>query len=348
MSSSPTVPTPTPASSVASTQTGLNTTAAEQSQAGSSTNQSNPYGNLTYSQTGTSSTGVPMYTATESLSPSQQGLYNTYTGTQQTAGNQAQNLLDTSGYGTQSAASAIGNETTGLTGQAMAQEQAYLQPTFSQQTSQLDSQLQNEGFNPGTPGYQQAMNGLLQSQNQTTTGFEASIEPQMFSQAESTYELPAELGGTLASLGAPTSPTSNFVSTPSLSVTPANYEGDVSTEEQEEMAAYQAQLQQSNAMMSGLFGLGSAALGGLAKGATTGGTSSLASSIFSDRRLKKDIKRVGVLDNGLPVYTFRFIDDPVEQLHMGLMAQDVEKVRPEAVIERNGFKAVYYDLATER
>lgn len=64
---------------------------------------------------------------------------------------------------------------------------------------------------------------------------------------------------------------------------------------------------------------------------------------FSDRRLKEDIERVGQLDNGLPVYRFRYRDGgPVI---IGLMADDVEKVAPEAVGERNGFKTVRYDVA---
>lgn len=343
MSSSPSVPAVPSPGGTANVQTGLNTTAAEQSQQGSGVNQVNPYGSLTYSQTGTGAGGVPLYTATTSLSPQQQGLLNTLTGTQQTAGTDAASLLAGANYGSQSPTAAIGNATTGLTQQAMAQEQAYLSPTFTQQTQQMDTQLKNQGLNPGTPGYQPAMNGLLQSQGQTTTGFLASIEPQMFSQATTEYQMPETMAGTLAALGAPTTPNASFVQTPQLSVTPANYEGDVATSDQANMAAYQAQLQQSNAMMSGLFGMGSAALGGLAKSGAL--TSLLGSAALSDCRLKTDIKRVGVLDNGLPVYTFRFINDPNKQVHMGLMAQDVEKVRPEAVVELNGFKAVYYDLA---
>lgn len=66
-------------------------------------------------------------------------------------------------------------------------------------------------------------------------------------------------------------------------------------------------------------------LGSLAQGAGALGGSGL----FSDRRLKEDIARVGVLDNGLPVYVYRFKGDP--RTFMGLMADEVEKIRPEAV-----------------
>ena len=64
--------------------------------------------------------------------------------------------------------------------------------------------------------------------------------------------------------------------------------------------------------------------------------------MMSDRRLKTDIKRVGTTDSGLPVYTYKYKGDNTTQ--MGVMAQDVEKVNPEAVAEFGGFKAVNYSL----
>jgi hypothetical protein len=64
---------------------------------------------------------------------------------------------------------------------------------------------------------------------------------------------------------------------------------------------------------------------------------------FSDRRVKEDIKRVGTLDNGLPVYTYRYVGSSIVQ--MGLMAQDVELVNPGAVGEIHGIKAVDYEKA---
>jgi hypothetical protein len=67
-------------------------------------------------------------------------------------------------------------------------------------------------------------------------------------------------------------------------------------------------------------------------------------SIFmaSDRRLKTDIQRVGTTNGGLPIYTYKYKGESVTQ--MGVMAQDVEKVNPEAVKEFGGYKAVNYSL----
>ena len=68
----------------------------------------------------------------------------------------------------------------------------------------------------------------------------------------------------------------------------------------------------------------------------------------SDVRLKHDIKRVGTAKNGLPIYTFKYKGDNAEQTHVGYMAQDVEKVHPEAVAkDQHGIRYVNYDKASE-
>ena len=85
---------------------------------------------------------------------------------------------------------------------------------------------------------------------------------------------------------------------------------------------------------------------GALSGSTT--TTTAPQSWFSsDARLKEDIKRVGTAKNGLPIYTFKYKGDDTEQTHTGYMAQDVEKVHPEAVGESNGFKTVNYEQASE-
>jgi Chaperone of endosialidase len=74
----------------------------------------------------------------------------------------------------------------------------------------------------------------------------------------------------------------------------------------------------------------------------------IAASIYknSDRRLKRDITQIGALNDGTPVYRFRYIDSP--KVHIGLMADEVEQFAPQAVIELGGFKLVDYGRATDR
>ncbi len=65
----------------------------------------------------------------------------------------------------------------------------------------------------------------------------------------------------------------------------------------------------------------------------------------SDRRLKKDIVPAGVHPGtGLPLYRFRYTDDP-EFLWLGVMSDDVRKVAPQAVrVGPGGFDQVGYGM----
>lgn len=68
---------------------------------------------------------------------------------------------------------------------------------------------------------------------------------------------------------------------------------------------------------------------------------------FSDRRMKHNIKTLGKTESGLPVYSFEykpeFKDIAGHGTFVGFMADEVEKVIPEAVlVASNGYKMVDY------
>jgi Chaperone of endosialidase len=67
----------------------------------------------------------------------------------------------------------------------------------------------------------------------------------------------------------------------------------------------------------------------------------------SDRRLKQNVKRVGALPNGLPLYSFRYKwGGPT---FIGVMAQDVLRVMPDAVVtDPEGFYRVKYEMLGTR
>lgn len=74
-------------------------------------------------------------------------------------------------------------------------------------------------------------------------------------------------------------------------------------------------------------------------GAIAGG----ALGLLSDVRAKEDIERIGTHDElGVGVYKYRYIGDPTPQI--GVMAQEVEQVKPEAVGEVNGVKFVNWKM----
>jgi hypothetical protein len=62
--------------------------------------------------------------------------------------------------------------------------------------------------------------------------------------------------------------------------------------------------------------------------------------MFSDARIKENIKRVGRTDDGEGVYTYRYKGDPTPR--MGVMAQEVAATKPHAVHNVGGLLAVDY------
>jgi|LakMenEpi03Aug12_release.lakeMendotaPanAssembly.Ray.scaffolds.fasta_scaffold34458_2 hypothetical protein len=63
-------------------------------------------------------------------------------------------------------------------------------------------------------------------------------------------------------------------------------------------------------------------------------------NMFSDRRLKKNIKQIGTRSDGLNVYEFDYIWGGGRQV--GLMAQEVKAIYPGAVSESGGYLMVDY------
>lgn len=84
------------------------------------------------------------------------------------------------------------------------------------------------------------------------------------------------------------------------------------------------------------------AIAGLA--GTLGGEAIKAGMFASDRKLKNDKGVVGIDPNtGLPLHSYTYKSDPAKTPQVGVMAQDVQKVAPEAVgISPNGFMNVDY------
>jgi hypothetical protein len=80
------------------------------------------------------------------------------------------------------------------------------------------------------------------------------------------------------------------------------------------------------------------------------GGASLLTGLFgklSDVRAKENVQPVGKLNDGQKVYSYNYKGDPTPEI--GLLAQEVEKVRPEAVATGpDGLKRVDYGAATAK
>ena len=148
---------------------------------------------------------------------------------------------------------------------------------------------------------------------------------QQLALAQLTQSIPAQNLGLLAQIGVP--------------IAGLGQQTSGTTQGTQQMAG----AQQFGALAGGIGSLLGALPGANSGGSGLNGLLSLLTK--SDRRLKQDIEQVGTLFDGTPVYGYRYKGAPA--YHIGLMAQDVEKVTPHAVIEINGYKAVDYHAATE-
>lgn len=219
-----------------------------------------------------------------------------------------------------------------------------LGPQIERDRSAMEAKLINQGLRPGSQAYNDAADemgrnandarmgailnaGTEQSRlyNMAMTGRQQGIQEIMAQRNQPINEISALMSGSQVSLP-------QFVNTPQTQLAGTDYQGAVYKTYAGQMDAYKQKVATNNAMMGGLFSIGGDII--------TAGMGKMP----SDRRLKRDIVRVGKLANGLPTYLFRYLDS--DEVFYGLMSDDVRKVHPDAVVVMpNGFDAVDYDKA---
>lgn len=263
-----------------------------------------------------------------------------------------------------------------------------MRPIHEQQNTALETKLINQGLTPGSEAYNRAFQrqgdqqsrerfnalemggnemqrlfnmqlaegqfGNTAKQNQqgldiNTTGFNNQVSTNRFNQDQAISEYQNKLRQQaiaeenmkrLSSLnemnalltgqqvGMPSMPQFNA----SAAAQPTQYLPAAQLTGQANLDAFNAQNQSANSFTSGLFGLG-------------GSLGSAAMFAFSDSRLKKIIKRVGEVQ-GIPLYLFKYLGSNVE--HVGPIAQEVQKVRPDLVKRHhNGYLMVNYTQLME-
>ena len=249
-----------------------------------------------------------------------------------------------------------------------AQDAAYrqatsrLDPQFAQSGEALRTQLMNQGLAPGEEAYTNAMrdynfgkndaygsafnnsfnNGLnaqqadFGMQNQANT---ANIQNQSFLRSVPLNELNALRTGSQVTTpqfqqyqGAPIGQTPLFQGTQAAGQSANNI--------------YNAQQGAANSFNTGLMGIGAAGAGayGTALGAAGAGSAIPASylaglSMFSDRRLKSNIVRIGTHPLGIGVYEYDIFGGRT----IGVMADEVLAVKPDAVSHHSsGYLMVDY------
>lgn len=314
MVSTPDVPDPQE-TAAAQTASNVETAIAQYELAG--TNQVTPYGSLTYAQTGTSESGTPTYTATQTLSPDQQRLLDIGERTATTLGRTAEQQA---GAVQETLAEPIDLSNSATEAYLFDLGEAQLDPYFDEEQAQLETQLANQGIMPGSDAYNDAMQQFNDAMNDQynellLTGHQTATQDILTERNQPLNELNALMTGSQV-----TQP--SYVSTPQPGVESTDVAGIT-------QAAYQAEQDQYEAVLGGLFGLG---------------TAGITAFWSSDARLKTDIRKLGELANGIGIYIYAFKDTGRRQI--GFIAQDVERIAPHAVIEVGGFKMVDYPAAS--
>jgi hypothetical protein len=313
-------------SAVAAQQGQWNSFTAQQQQAMNMVGQDTPYGSLAYNQTGSSTLtdpngkqiSVPQFTATQTLSPSQQAIFDQ---TQSAQGNLATLANDQSSKLQDYMQPFTYNPANDATKWAYDLGSQTILPKQQQDTAALDRQLINRGLRPGSEQYNQQMTLLQQNQGQQLNQLALGGESQAFNEAAYQHSSPLNDINSLISGSQITQPNQTFASTPQSQVAGVDYSGLVNNQFQNESKNYQAGL-------GGMFGLGGNLLGmGMLK--------------YSDRRLKSEIEKIGTIHGGIPFYEYMIFG----RRERGVMADEIEKIMPEAVVTNpNGFKMVRYDM----
>lgn len=339
-------------------------------------NQITPYGNLTYTHGSPASTSTPNpalagtpwanwnwgagtsalspdegWTATQTLTPAQQGILDS-------TNKLNQGLMDTAGKGLNYANDVLskpGVDTSKLPQVGINPGQSYQDammarqmPQIEQDRGSLTQQLANQGITQGTAAWDNAWRQQNQRENDlrngaTVGGFQTGLAANQtgFQQQSYNQMQPVNLINALRTGSQVQNP--NFVNVPQQQATAGpDLLGAANASYNSQLGNVNAQNAASGNFMGGLFGLGASALGAP--------STSLAGGFFgSDRAIKQNIRHVSMRVDGLNIYEFEY--KPEYQAtwgagkHIGVMADEVEDIMPEAVLTHpGGYKMVNYAM----
>ncbi len=340
-----------------------NLDAARAATAANRVNQVTPYGTLDYSINGADPYGNPTWTATTNLSDVGQQLLNNQNNASLGLGSainaQLGNVQNVMGQGFNPNTAPIAtnpNYDSGMAGWDKANSilQARLQPQMAQDRESQAANLANQGIVQGTKAYDNAMRTFNQGQNDLLTNsqltgqqigtslfnqglaggnFQNAAQQQQYNQALTNYNMPLNTLSALRTGAQVQNPT--FVNAPQQATTAGpDLLGAATAQGNYNTAANNAASAANSSLTGGLMNLGG----------TLG-----AAALMSDIRTKQNIKRFGMLPNGLPVYEYEYKpewkDEAGHGKFVGVMAHEVEAVQPEAVITRpDGYKMVNYGV----
>jgi hypothetical protein len=203
-----------------------------------------------------------------------------------------------------------------------------LAPAFEEQRERLEQQLADQGIPRGSKAHQKELDRLERSQGTQLSSL--ARESVATSEAQRTARF-NEISSLLGQQQVGGVGFGGFQ--PGFSGVDVSGQA-LSRDLQQSQLAFQGEqarkdrsLARTNALIGAGGQLGAATIGAAGQ---AGGFSKL----FSDRSLKKNIETVGESESGIPIYKFDYINKVFgEGRYEGVMAQDLQELKPEAVIE---------------
>lgn len=209
---------------------------------------------------------------------------------------------------------------------------ARLRPQIAQDEAALENKLANQGLQAGSEAYNNAYRTFNQGKNDaySQAALQAiNLQPQLMQQSLAIRNQPLNEMNALRTGSQVTLP--QFQQFSGANVGAAPIYSATAQAGQDALSQYNSQMSYNSALINGLMQAGGTGAG---------------LAIRSDRRTKENIRQIGTAFDGTPIYTFRYIGEPVT--HMGVMAQEVEGAYPETVVEVDGVKHVDYGRLSQR
>lgn len=326
-------PKPTDPKETSAAQTGSNVSTAIANSFMGNVNKVGPDGTTTYDQSGSytwsdpytgQSYTVPRFTENVTLSPQQQATYNA---SKAAEGNLANLAKDQSGF-----LQGYLNKPIDLNNNAV-ESRLYdlgskrLDPRFKQDEEALRTRLANSGIREGTAAFDSAFSNFSQSKNDAYNqlllqGRGQAVQEALTQRNQPINEITALLSGSQVSMP-------QFTGGNMSNIPTTDNAGIISNYDNQKMQAWQQQQAGLGGLFSGIGGLAGKMIG------------------LSDDEAKKNKKRHGDVDGDMGLWTFNYKGEPKgTPKHVGLMASEVEKVKPSAVKRgKDGLRRVDYGKA---
>ena len=184
-------------------------------------------------------------------------------------------------------------------------------------TSQGINTQANTAMGVAGIGANTAANQLAEQANTDTFNQSMSMRNQNLNELQLQQQNPLTMYNSVTNGTSPTQP--NFTNSSNSNVAGTDIASIISQALGQQNNVYNSQVGSTNSANSGM--------------------ASILAALISDRRLKTNIVKIGMHVCGVPLYTYNYVwGEP----GIGVMADELEKVRPDAVLEVFGIKVVNY------